>query len=687
MNHNIRYPIIPLPQQLIETNDTFSAKQLQYSLKDIEMEEIHTIFDFLHRKLEKISISNDKNDNISTSNLVLIKSIPSLADLGLPDYIRNASMLKQAYKLEIDSKSIIITANSRSGFFYGMQTLIQLVNNSMLQKGYIELPGCKILDWPAFPMRGLMHDVGRNFQSIDFLKHQLEHFARYKINVFHWHLTDHPAWRIECKCFPNLNNPKYCRPTRDPGKFYTYDQIRDLIQFCADREILVIPEIDMPGHSTVFRDALKTRMWTLRGMRQLKKILEEFFTEIPKQLCPIIHIGSDEVALPWPKKFMKTILKILNKYDREPAIWNPGLPTGQPVIFQNWTDKARKIQGYKYLDSKGLYINNCIPISFVQQIFFSQPCDVIPGTDTDAYGGILCHWPDVNVNEEQNILNHSPVYSSVLAFAERFWLGAEKKFPEFQGNIPLPPSQEYEKYLNFESRLLYHRDNYFSKDSFVYSKQCGMEWNIIGPIDNSGKPSSSFPIEDSIEESYVIANREYKWEKMIGTSLFFRNKWKNAGRFPKAKNGTIYAHTWIELPKSMEIPFLIGFELPFRSNRQYRGIPLQGEWDTNGGKIWINQKPLPPPHWKEPGKYKLENHASWRREIHEVPFRDEEFYWTRDPITIKLEKGLNEILIKIPHAYKFQNWTVAFIPIESPSKNPKAHLKEADNIKFAMSPN
>lgn len=96
-----------------------------------------------------------------------------------------------------------------------------------------------------------MHDTGRNFRTVDMLKKEIDLFSQYKLNVFHWHLTDNPAWRIECHAYPQLNDPKFQRKGRDEGKFYTYDEIRDVIRYARERGIIIIPEIDMPGHRLV----------------------------------------------------------------------------------------------------------------------------------------------------------------------------------------------------------------------------------------------------------------------------------------------------------------------------------------------------------------------------------------------------------------------------------------------------
>lgn len=96
-----------------------------------------------------------------------------------------------------------------------------------------------------FRYRGYMQDCGRNFRSVARLKKELELAALLKVNLFHWHLTDNPAWHVECKAYPRLNDPKF--RTRDKDDTYTYAEIREVFEYAAERNILIIPELDMPG--------------------------------------------------------------------------------------------------------------------------------------------------------------------------------------------------------------------------------------------------------------------------------------------------------------------------------------------------------------------------------------------------------------------------------------------------------
>ena len=134
----------------------------------------------------------------------------------------------EGYKLTVGADGVKITAVTEAGLLYGFQTLRQ-----MLATGKGKLPYCDITDWPAFLYRGYMQDCGRNFRSVERLKAELALAARLKVNLFHWHMTDYPAWHIECKSYPQLNAPRH--RTRDKNDTYTYEQIRDVFAYAAER--------------------------------------------------------------------------------------------------------------------------------------------------------------------------------------------------------------------------------------------------------------------------------------------------------------------------------------------------------------------------------------------------------------------------------------------------------------------
>lgn len=230
------------------------------------------------------------------------------------------ALKKEAYVLDITRKGIRVTAGSDAGVFYACQTIAQL--------GERELPCVHIEDAPAFDYRGMMLDCSRHFWTVDEIKSVLDLLAMHKINVFHWHLTDDQGWRIEIKKYPELTRVGNYRPYTlswpggDPdgwipdGKpvdgFYTQDQVREIVEYAADRHITVIPEIEVPGHSSA---ALASYPWLgCRGegykvvcqqmvckdvycpgkettFEFLENVLKEVFELFPSEY---IHLGGDE---------------------------------------------------------------------------------------------------------------------------------------------------------------------------------------------------------------------------------------------------------------------------------------------------------------------------------------------------------------------------------------------------------
>lgn len=196
--------------------------------------------------------------------------------------IEGAKFQEEAYHLSITPKKIILEATTPKGMYWGRQTLEQLKTTKNKK---IYLPQCDITDWPAFRIRGFMHDVGRSYIPLEELKREISLLSRYKINVFHWHLTENQAWRLECRKYPQLNAPENME--REKGKFYTLEEARQLVEFCKQHQVLLIPEIDMPGHSAAFERTFKTDMQSEKGTQILKDIIDEVCATFD---VPYLHI-------------------------------------------------------------------------------------------------------------------------------------------------------------------------------------------------------------------------------------------------------------------------------------------------------------------------------------------------------------------------------------------------------------
>lgn len=249
---------------------------------------------------------------------------------------KDASLGDEGYKLEVTKKNIRITANKANGIFYGLQTLLQMlppqIKSKTLQAAIQwNIPCAEISDKPRFPWRGLMLDVSRHFFTKEEVKTYIDQLAEYKMNVFHWHLTDDQGWRIEIKSLPNLTKKGAWRAERvgdwwqrepqqknEPttyGGFYTHEDIKEVVQYAKERFVEIVPEIDVPGHSlatiaaypeisctqTVKNVNVGNKFYTVDenslcvGNEQTFEYLDKIFTEVAA-LFPseYIHVGGDE---------------------------------------------------------------------------------------------------------------------------------------------------------------------------------------------------------------------------------------------------------------------------------------------------------------------------------------------------------------------------------------------------------
>lgn len=577
----------------------------------------------------------------------------------------------EGYRMTIAPVGITVTASDNAGLFYAMQTLRQLAKLAPngIAAGDIE-------DAPAFAIRGLMHDTGRNFRTVAELKADLDRLAAYKLNTFHWHLTDNPAWRIECKAYPQLNDKKSRQEGRDPGSTYSYDDIRDLIRHAKSRHIRVIPELDMPGHSAYFTKTFGFAMGDPRALPILKKLIAEFCAEIPKEDCPVIHIGSDEVHIKDPKKFIREIASTIESFGRTPMIWNPGLPNDGRCISQLWAEpgsgRIGKEPNAGIVDSGLGYLNLLQPSEAVRRYFFVRTCGLSHG-DAKNLGGILCLWPDVRVDDKAMIAAMSPQWPGTLAFAENTWHGrplyAEAK--RYAASAPKAGTPAYAEYTAFENRLARHRDAFFAGVPFPFVKNVRIPWKISGAL--PGEASGKMPDPDDTAG----------WKLLQGGETLLPLSGPD-GADSKTPGSFIDAVTTIVSERPKTIRAFVGFETPGRSNRKYGGIPEQGRrMGGNPGAIaalFVNDGLILPPKWKNPGKY-FNASDTWGRPAEEIPYEAEEFYWLREPDTIELKAGKNIVTLRIPCRQTVNDSTrgFAFMPVK---RDPTGRWIEDESVVF-----
>jgi hexosaminidase len=361
----------------------------------------------------------------------------------------------ESYRIDITSRQAMLSAPTVVGALRGLETLLQLLDAD--RNGYF-LPGVQIDDQPRFPWRGLLIDVARHFQTVEVLKRNLDAMAAVKLNVFHWHLTEDQGFRVESKKLPKLHQ------LGSDGNYYTQEQVKDIIAYARDRGIRVVPEFDIPGHSTswlvgypelgsapgpytierrpgIFEPALDPTR------EEVYKFLETFLGEMAA-LFPddYLHIGGDEnEGKQWDRNpaiqaymkqkgikdnhalqayFNTRLLKILQKHGKKMIGWDeilqPELP--KDVVIHSWrgtaalAEAARK--GYDGILSNGYYIDLIQPAS---QHYVPDPLPadttLTPEEAKHVLGGEATMWAEWVTPETID----SRIWPRTAAIAERLW--------------------------------------------------------------------------------------------------------------------------------------------------------------------------------------------------------------------------------------------------------------------------
>ena len=366
----------------------------------------------------------------------------------------------ESYVLEVSSVGAKLTAPTPLGTMHGLQTFLQLVDVS--SDGFAA-PAVTVQDNPRFPWRGLMIDVARHFVPLDVLHRNLDGLEAVKMNVFHLHLTDNQGFRVESKKFPKLHE------MGSDGLYYTQDEVRDLIAYARDRGIRVVPEFEMPGHSTAIFVGYPEiasgpgpyqieRRWGVMDPamdptnEQTYKFLDQLIGEMAK-LFPdqFFHIGGDEVnGKQWdanPKiheymrahgirnnqalqaYFSKRLQPIVAKHGKSMIGWDeildPSLP--KDITIQSWRGQASLAaaakQGYRGLLSNGYYLDLGWSAArhYASDPLSGDAANLSPEEKQRILGGESTMWLEY-VNAE-NI--DSRIWPRNAAIAERLWSTAE----------------------------------------------------------------------------------------------------------------------------------------------------------------------------------------------------------------------------------------------------------------------
>jgi len=370
----------------------------------------------------------------------------------------------ESYILDVSTASARLRASTPLGTMHGLQTLLQLVDVS---PGGFAAPVVTIQDRPRFQWRGLMIDSARHFLPLDVIRRNIDGMEAVKMNVFHWHLSENQGFRVESKKFPKLHE------FGSDALYYTQDEIRDLIAYARDRGIRVVPEFDMPGHSTAWfvgHPELASgkgpyeieRRWGIFDPamdptnEKVYKFLDELIGEMAKVFPDhYFHIGGDEVngrewdANPKIQAFMKVhglknnealqayfsgrVQKLVTKHGKAVVGWDEVLVAGVPrdVVIQSWRGQASLAraakQGYRGILSNGYYLDLGWPAArhYAVDPMSGDAANLSAEEKQRILGGESCMWAEY-VNPE-NV--DSRIWPRNAAIAERLWSPQEVRDP------------------------------------------------------------------------------------------------------------------------------------------------------------------------------------------------------------------------------------------------------------------
>ena len=512
--------VIPQPQEIVLARDTtsFIIDRSTTIVYPATNEKMHRTADFLATFIKEMTGTEVRVSDKEKSSNAIILAVDST--MGHPE----------GYKLQITPEKVLLTGGSEAGVFYGIQTLPILKDGKVAAA----LPAGTVTDFPRFRYRGFMIDVGRHFFPVSYLKQMIDLMALHNINYFHWHLTEDQGWRIEIKKYPKLTEIGSKRDStiidwetkKFDGKphsgFYTQDEAREIVRYAADRFITVVPEIDLPGHTTaalasypelgctggpykvlcsfgVFSDVLCAG--NDQTLQFTKDVLDEIMDIFPSEY---IHIGGDECpksrwekcpkcqakikelgikALPKHSKenqlqtyFMSELEKEINAHGRRMLGWDEvlegGLTPNSTIMswrgIQGGIEAARQHHDVIMTPIQRLYfsnprINKMTGFEWMNRVYNFEP---VPAELTDAekkfvigtQGCIWTEWTADSTKMEWQILPRMAALSEI-----QWTLPEHKNFERFMERLP--------EMLKIYSSLDYgYREDVFAADTLKTHK-------------------------------------------------------------------------------------------------------------------------------------------------------------------------------------------------------------------------
>lgn len=349
--------IIPKPVSVTANGETFSLNQNTGIYTQGSSAELDETAEYLAGLLRPATGFDFE--------IIVTETAPSKGSILLSLSEADASVGDEGYNLEITKKLVKISANSPAGLFNGIQTFRQLLPAEIEMKSIQDIEwniaGGSITDYPVYSYRGAMLDVARHFMSVEEVKRYIDLISLYKINYLHLHLSDDQGWRIEIKSWPNLTEHGGQTEIGDgPGGFFTQEQYKDIVGYAAYRNVIIIPEIDMPGHTNAalasypelnangkapeLYTGTRVGFSTLATRKEITyKFIKDVFTEIAGLTPgPYIHIGGDESHVTKKEDyipFVERVQDIVSEIGKTSIGWDEiSLGTLRPgTIAQYWS--------------------------------------------------------------------------------------------------------------------------------------------------------------------------------------------------------------------------------------------------------------------------------------------------------------------------------------------------------------
>ncbi|WP_456377897.1 beta-N-acetylhexosaminidase [Lutibacter sp.] len=434
-------------------------------------------------------VEESSNFNLEIINDSSISQLKNAIVLAEKSNLSGQLISKESYTIVSSKSKIEIEGNSPEGVMRGIQTLRQLFVDDFhkkIKRNNWQLPLVSIKDAPKFRHRGLLFDSGRHFFEVATVKKYIDLLALYKMNVFHWHLTEDQGWRIAIDKYPKLTEIGAYRTEKDGsiyGGFYTKKQIKEIVKYATERHITVIPEIEMPGHSQAALAAYPelsctgdtinvANKWGIfkdiycAGNEQTFTFLENVLTEV-MELFPseYIHIGGDEAPkLRWEScakcqkrikdehladahelqsYFIKRIEKFLHKNNRKLIGWDEILEGGlsPTATVQSWRGEkggivaANNNQFAIMSPTSHCYFDYGIETTDVEKVYNFNPIPKDLPLDKHQYIiGSECNLWSERIPNEENL--DSKVFPRIFAMSEVLWTyPKERNFEEFYNRI------------------------------------------------------------------------------------------------------------------------------------------------------------------------------------------------------------------------------------------------------------